>query len=152
MRDQSTIRHLSLRTVRTEFGIPFPAIVNQQTPLRDLPIAEATYHAHNEGAVPLHTLALVMDAMRDSGAVVVAYHDAKGELTARVLWPTSVTLTKENHITAWCYCTLRRTWKTFRLDRIRSLHPSPPPMTPTTRRTLPRTARPITMPSPTSGG
>ena len=46
----------------------------------------------------------------------------RAKLTARVLWPTSVTLTKENHITAWCYCTLRRAWKSFRLDRIRSIH------------------------------
>jgi len=54
---------------------------------------------------------------------VVSYHDAKGEQTARVLWPASVTLTKEYHITAWCYCTLRRSWQSFRLDRIQTIHP-----------------------------
>lgn len=123
MRHESTIRSVALRTVLSPTGRRVPATVNQQTPLGDLPIIEATYHAHNNGAVPLLTLALTMDAMRDSSAVVVAYHDAKGELTARVLWPTSVTLTKENHLTAWCYCTLRRRWQSFRLDRIRSIHP-----------------------------
>jgi len=123
MRDQSTIRHLSLRTVRTEFGIPFPTTINPQTPLRDLSVAEALYGRYNNGVVSRHTLALTIAAMRDASAVVVSYHDAKGEQTARVLWPTSVTLTKEYHLTAWCYCTLRRSWQSFRLDRIQTIHP-----------------------------
>jgi len=123
MRDQPIIRHLSLRTVRTESGTPFPTTINPQTPLRDLPIAEAVYGRYNGGVVSRNTLALTVAAMRDAAAVVVSYRDAKGEQTARVLWPTSVTLTKEYHITAWCYCTLRRTWQSFRLDRIGSIHP-----------------------------
>jgi len=123
MRDQSTIRHLSLRTVRTESGIPCPTTINPQTPLRDLPVAEAVYHRYNNGIVSRNTLALTVEAMRDGAAVVVSYRDAKGEQTARVLWPVSVTLTKEYQITAWCYCTLRRTWQSFRLDRIQTIHP-----------------------------
>jgi len=64
MRDQSTIRHLSLRTVRTEFGTPFPTTINPQTPLRDLPVAEALYGRYNNGVVSCHTLALTLAAMR----------------------------------------------------------------------------------------
>ncbi len=123
MPHESTIRHLPLRTVVTPTGARVPATANQQTPLHHLPMLEATFRHLNGGTVPAQTLALVMEAMRDSAAVVVSYVDAKGELTARVLWPAAVTLTKENHLTAWCYCTLRRAWKSFRLDRIRSVHP-----------------------------
>ncbi len=123
MPHESTIRRLPLRTVTTPSGIRIPATANQQTPLPDLSLVEATFRHLNGGAVPAQTVALVMEAMRDSAAVVVSYVDAKGELTARVLWPAAVTLTKENHLTAWCYCTLRRAWKSFRLDRIRSVHP-----------------------------
>ena len=123
MRHQSTIRHLPLRTVLARSGTRFPATVNQETPLRDLPVAEALYYRCNGGIVPARTLSLVMEAMRDAGAVVVSYLDARGELTARALWPSSVTLTKDSHITAWCYCTLRRGWKSFRLDRIQMIHP-----------------------------
>jgi len=123
MPHESTIRRLPLRTVTTPSGTRIPATANQQTPLPNLPLMEATFRYLNGGAMPAQTLALVMEAMRDSAAVVVSYVDAKGELTARVLWPAAVTLTKENHLTAWCYCTLRRAWKSFRLDRIRSVHP-----------------------------
>ena len=123
MQHQSTIRRLPLRTVPARAGTRFPTTVNQETPLRDLPVAETLYSRYNGGIVPAHTLTLVMAAMRDAGAVVTSYLDARGELTARVLWPSSVTLTKECHITAWCYCTLRRGWKSFRLDRIQTIHP-----------------------------
>jgi len=108
--------------VPTLSGERIPATVNAQTPLPNLPIAEAVFRHLNGGEVAVLTLSLVIEAMRDSSAVVVSYVDIKGELTARVLWPASVTLTKDNHLTAWCYCTLRRAWKSFRLDRIRTVH------------------------------
>jgi predicted DNA-binding transcriptional regulator YafY len=60
--------------------------------------------------------------MRDSSAVVAMYTDAKGELAARCLWPNSISLSKENQITARCYCTLRREWRSFRLDRVIACH------------------------------
>jgi len=123
MSHESTIRRLPLRTVATPSGMRILATVNAQTPLPALPAAEAAFRHLNGGEVSALTLALVMEAMRDSAAVVVSYVDTKGELTARVLWPASVTLTKDNHLTAWCYCTLRQAWKSFRLDRIRTVHP-----------------------------
>jgi len=139
MHHESTIRRVSLRTVVTPSGARIPATANQQPALDDLPRVEAAFRHLNGGAVSALTLALVMEAMRDSAAVVVSYGDAKGELTARVLWPAAVTLTKENHLTAWCYCTLRQAWKSFRLDRIRTIHPlttpddAPDPHAPDTR-------------------
>ncbi len=141
MPHESTIRRLPLRTVITPAGARIPATVNTQTPLSDLPIAEAAFRNLNGGIVPVLTLSLVMEAMRDSSATVVSYVDTKGELTARVLWPASVTLTKDNHLTAWCYCTLRQAWKSFRLDRIRTVHPlttpddAPDPHVPAMRET-----------------
>ena len=123
MPHESTIRRLPLRTVVTPAGTRIAATVNTQTALHELPVAEAAFRHLNGGEVSALTLTLVMEAMRDSAAVVVSYVDTKGELTARVLWPASVTLTKDNHLTAWCYCTLRQAWKSFRLDRIRTVHP-----------------------------
>ena len=124
MSHESTIRRLPLRTVVTPTGTRIPATVNTQTSLHALPVAEAAFRHLNGGEVCALTLTLVMEAMRDSAAVVVSYVDTKGELTARVLWPASVTLTKDNHLTAWCYCTLRQAWKSFRLDRIRTRTPA----------------------------
>ncbi len=63
-----------------------------------------------------------MDAMRDCAAVVTLYTNGKGEVAARVLWPASVTLTKEQNIVCHAYCTKRREWRTFRLDRMVTCH------------------------------
>jgi predicted DNA-binding transcriptional regulator YafY len=43
-------------------------------------------------------------------------------MNARVLWPNSITFTKDSKITAKCFCTLRRTWKNFRVDRMLTCH------------------------------
>ncbi len=64
------------------------------------------------------TTLLVADAMRDSSAVVVLYVGLDGRQDARVLWPTSVGLTKDGKVVCKAYCTLRRQWRTFRLDRM----------------------------------
>jgi predicted DNA-binding transcriptional regulator YafY len=118
-----TIRRLPLRSVRTRSGRQFPTTVSAETPTHDFALAEVVYRCYNGGRVPAETLSFVMGAVYEGAAVVVSYLDAKGEMTARVLWPSSVTLTHENHLTAWCYCTLRRAWQSFRLDRIQTIHP-----------------------------
>jgi len=64
----------------------------------------------------------VADAMRDSSAVVVLYVGLDGGQDARVLWPNSITFTKENKIVCKAYCTMRREWKTFRIDRMLTCH------------------------------
>lgn len=111
-----------VRTVTSTTGYVLSATVDPQTDLNDLPIAICVYLRHNGQRVAADTLAAVVYAMRDSSAVVVSYADAKGEVNARVLWPNAVSLTKDNAITARCYCTLRKEWKTFRLDRFLTCH------------------------------
>ena len=64
---------------------------------------------------------LVADAMRDSSAVVVLYVGLDGGQDARVLWPNSISFTKERRSSAR-YCTMRRQWKTFRIDRMLTCH------------------------------
>ena len=99
-----------------------PATITPQTDMNLMVTAIAMYHRFNERKVAYDTLEKVMEAMRDGSAVVVMYTDAKGELAARVLWPLSITLTKANDITAYCYCTLRREFRSFRLDRVIACH------------------------------
>lgn len=111
-----------VRTVTSTTGYALPATVDTRTDLNDLPVAICVYLRYNGGRVAADTLAAVIYAMRDASAVVVSYADAKGEVNARVLWPNAVSLTKDNAITARCYCTLRKEWKTFRLDRFLSCH------------------------------
>ena len=38
------------------------------------------------------------------------------------LWPTAVSVTKDAYLTPRAYCTLRREWRTFRLDRMVACH------------------------------
>ncbi len=118
-----TIRRLPLRSVRTHSGRLFPTTVSAETPAHDLALAEVVYRRWNGSRVPAETLLFVMGAMYEGAAVVVSSLDPKGETTARVLWPSSVTLTCEHHLTAWCFCTLRQAWKRLRLDRIQTIHP-----------------------------
>jgi len=75
------------------------------------------------GKVALDTITPVAEAVRDASAVVVMYVDGKGELDARVLWPVSVAVTKDRNLVSRCYCTLRKEWRTFRLDRMVAVHP-----------------------------
>ncbi len=118
MQTQST----APRTVAANDGYLVPATADTRTDLNLLPICEAVYYRMNGGKVSRATLALVIGAMADSAAVVTLYTDAKGELAARVLWPTSVTLTKDNNVTCKAYCTLRKEWRSFRIDRMIAAH------------------------------
>ncbi len=113
----------TVRTLHALDGYPIPATVDQHTDMNDLPTAISVYLRLNGGKVAVDTIIAVMDAMRDSSAVVTLYIGADGGQDARVLWPFSVSLTKDNNITARCYCTLRREIKTFRLDRMIGCHP-----------------------------
>ena len=110
------------RTVTAKSGMIVPATIDQRTDMDFLPVALSVFHRINERRVAWDTAYKVMEAMRDSSAVVVLYSDAKGELAARVLWPTSMTLSKDSNITARCYCTLRKVWRSFRLDRMLACH------------------------------
>ncbi len=66
-------------------------------------------------------LAVIAVAMLEGSAVCVRYeHD--DEVTARVLFPSAIFLTKDNHICVRAYCTYRRETKCFRVDRMACVH------------------------------
>ncbi len=110
------------RTVTAKSGMVLPATITPETDMNLMVTAITLYHRFNERKVAYDTLEKTMEAMRDGSAVVTMYTDARGELAARVLWPLSITLTKANDITARCYCTLRREFRSFRLDRMLTCH------------------------------
>jgi predicted DNA-binding transcriptional regulator YafY len=118
----STTNATTAPTITAKSGMILPATITPQTDMNLMVACISIYHRFNERKVAYDTLEKVMEAMRDSSAVVVLYSDAKGELAARVLWPTSMTLSKDNNITARCYCTLRKQWRSFRLDRMLACH------------------------------
>ncbi len=110
-------------TVASTSGMILPTTITPQTDMNLMVTAISLYHCFNERKVAYDTLEKVMESMRDSSAVVVLYADGKGEVAARVLWISSITLTKDRQITCKAYCTLRRQWRSFRLDRIVAVHP-----------------------------
>jgi predicted DNA-binding transcriptional regulator YafY len=118
MQPQSTAH----RTITAKSGMLLPATITPQTDFNMMVTAISIYHRVNERNVAYDTLEKTMEAMRDASAVVTMYADAKGVLAARCLWPMNLSLTKEKNITAWCYCTLRREWRSFRLDRMLTCH------------------------------
>jgi len=110
------------RTVAAKSGMILPTTIDQQTDFNLMEVACHVYSRYNGYRVAYDTLALVKDAMRDSSAVVVLYIGADGKQDARVLWPNSITLTKEHQIVARCYCTMRREVRSFRIDRMLTCH------------------------------
>ena len=110
------------RTVTAKSGMILPTTLDQSTDFNLLATAMAVYYKQSGCLGSFDTAILVADAMRDSSAVVVAYIALNGEMHARVLWPNSITFTKDSKIAARCCCTLRKAWKTFRVDRMLTCH------------------------------
>ncbi len=119
MQSQST----APRTVTAKSGMILPCMVDQLTDLNLVLTAVTVYYKHAGCKGSFDAVIRVAEAMRDSGPVVVLYIGLDGGQDARVLWPNSISLTKENNIVAKCYCTMRQQWRTFRLDRILTCHP-----------------------------
>jgi len=75
----------------------------------------------DNSAFPFASLATVAMAMLTGDAVTVLYtHDA--EVTARTLFPSSISYTKDHRICVKAFCTLRREVRSFRLDRMTGVH------------------------------
>ncbi len=110
------------RTGSAASGMLLPATIDQQTDFNLITTAMAVYYKQSGCLGSFDTAIAVADAMRDGSAVVVLYVGLDGGQDARVLWPNSISLTKENKVVARCYCTMRREWKTFRLDRVLTCH------------------------------
>jgi predicted DNA-binding transcriptional regulator YafY len=108
--------------VQTLNGYDLPATVDHRTDLNDLPIAASVYMRLSGGTVAPETIFNTFDAMRDANAIVALYADGNG-IEARVIWPDRISLTSDNHLTCHGYCTLRREYRTFRLDRMIGCHP-----------------------------
>ncbi len=100
-----------------------PATIDQSTDFNLITTATAIYYKQSGCLGSFDTVIAVADAMRDGSAVVVLYVGLDGGQDARCLWPNSITFTKENKIVCKAYCTMRREWKTFRLDRMLTAHP-----------------------------
>ncbi len=118
----STTNATTARTITAKSGMILPATIDPQTDFNLMEVACHVYSRYNAYKVAYDTLSAVKDAMRDSCAVVVLYADAKGEIAARCLWPSSITLTKDDQIMTKAYCTLRKEWRSFRIDRMLACH------------------------------
>ena len=129
MHAQSTAsRPEGTRTVVAKSGTILPATITPETDFNTIATAMAVYYKQSGCLGSFDTASLVADAMRDSGAVVVLYVGLDGGHGcslggARVLWPNSVTFTKDRKIVCKAYCTMRREWRTFRIDRMLTCHP-----------------------------
>ena len=118
----STTNATTARTITAKCGMILPATITPQTDFNLMETACIVYHRFNGHKVAYDTIEKVKDAMRDGSAVVTMYADAKGEIAARVVWPSSLTLSAANDITCRGYCTLRGTIRSFRLDRMLTCH------------------------------
>ena len=82
-----------------------PATIDQQTDFNLITTAMAIYYKQSGCLGSFDTAVQVADAMRDSSAVVVLYVGLDGGQDARVLWPNSISLTKDKKIV--CKATAR---------------------------------------------
>jgi len=118
----STTNATTARTITAQSGMILPATIDQSTDFNLITTATAIFYKMSGCLGSFDTVIAVADAMRDSSAVVVLYIGLDGGQDARVLWPNSITFTKENKIVCKAYCTMRREWKTFRIDRMLTCH------------------------------
>src|SRR3954453_18470555 len=109
----STTNGTTVRTIIAKSGMVLPATITPQTEFNTITTAISVYYRQSGCLGSIDTAYLVADAMRDGSAVVVLYVGLDGGQDARVLWPSSIGLTKENKIVARCYCTMRRQVRTF---------------------------------------
>jgi len=119
----STTNATTARTITTKSGMILPATIDQSTDFNLITTVMAVYYKRSGCLGSFATAVAVADAMRDSSAVVVLYVGLDGGQDARVLWPSSISLTKDCKIVCKAYCTMRRQWKTFRIDRMLTAHP-----------------------------
>ena len=110
------------RTITAKSGMILPATIDQSTEFNLITTAMTIYYKQGGCKGSFDTAIAVADAMRDSSAVIVEYIALNGEMNARCLWPNTISFTKDKNIVARCYCTLRKEWKTFRIDRMLTCH------------------------------
>lgn len=75
----------------------------------------------DNSAFPYAALTTIALAMVTGAAVTVLYtHD--GDVTARTLFPSSISYTADHKVCVKAFCTLRRETRSFRLDRMTGVH------------------------------
>jgi len=122
----STAQDTISYTVTTVIQLPrtVTAITDAQTvdyACRAYHEAAVTWVGEDGGAFPFATLTEVAMAMLTGDAVTALYtHD--GDVTARTLFPSSISYTKEHKVCVKAYCTLRRETRSFRCDRMSGVH------------------------------
>ncbi len=119
----STTNATTARTITAKSGMILPATIDQSTDFNLITTAMTVYYKQSGCLGSFDTAMQVAEAMRDSCAVVVLYVGLDGGQDARVLWPNSIDFTKEKKVVCKAYCTMRRQWKTFRIDRMLTAHP-----------------------------
>ncbi len=115
------------RTVSAPVTLIVPAQVDTTTPLTLFATVEEVYGSITGSTVSREVVHLLLEATRDSGAVVVLYrHDH--ETTARVLWPVAVFVSQEHALVCRAYCTYRHTRRRAHSGSYRggAAHPTPP--------------------------
>jgi len=113
-------------TVMRPVTLTVPRTLTEQTDpqLVDDALA-AFYEAAKDAPGALYysnkALAVIATAMAEGGAFCTRYeHD--NEVTARVIFPSAILFTKDNHITVRGFCTYRREVKCFRINRMACVH------------------------------
>jgi len=67
-------------------------------------------------------LAVVRESMRNERTLHISYVDEHGAQTQRPIWPLLIAYYEDKHIIA-AWCTLRRNFRHFRIDRVNAAHP-----------------------------
>lgn len=75
---------------------------------------------HGAPAPTAADLSAIRVAVRDGRKLGLAYEDAAGNRTERIVWPVAIAYCVESTLVA-AWCELRRDFRHFRADRIRSL-------------------------------
>lgn len=68
-------------------------------------------------------VSIVRRAIRDEHKLEVQYTDAKSQCSERILWPIALIYYGESIVLA-AWCELRRDFRHFRVDRLKTCHPS----------------------------
>lgn len=116
--------------IQTPRGTIVPRIITQDflhsDPERNEIVAEVALASNadlpDDDGWTWQVLMDVVAAIRDDAGLVTLYRNCDGECSARVLFPKSVTVTNDRNLACRAFCTLRKEYRTFRLDRIIDMH------------------------------
>ena len=90
------------------------------TPLRDSLDSANLLTGTGRRAAPSIDLAVVRKAIRSERKLSIRYHDADGKASERLIWPFAIGFFDRAQVVA-AWCELRRDYRHFRADRIKSL-------------------------------